>query len=328
MAKKKISLALQGGGSHGAYTWGVIEHIIKSDLFDVRGICGTSAGAINGALTVYGMQKGGGEGALEALENFWQELSKLTLFTLPQPSWADNHIFKGNMNFSPGYLVFDFITKYFSPYQLNPLNINPLKELLEKHIDFKKIRNCECPLFVSATNVLKCDTRVFSLKDMTVEAILASACLPFLFQAVEIDGEHYWDGGYEGNPPMYPLIYETDCSDIVLIQINPIIIENVPKTASEIQDRMNEISFNSSLKAEMKMITHGYGTKGELRKVNFQMVKAIPLRGMGVSSKSNTSWEYLSYLRKLGNQSASDWIEENYETVGKDSSPFVKMMFY
>lgn len=199
---KKIDLALQGGGSHGAFTWGVIEKLLQDNELEVGGICGTSAGAMNGTILAYGLHKGGKAEALRLLEEFWKRVSALNNFFGLQPGLYDRILGGGNMDYSPSYLAFDFFTQVFSPYQFNPLDVNPLRELLLELVDFDALRGChKTRLFVCATNVRRCRAKVFDLSEISVDAVMASACLPYAFKAVTIDGEDYWDGGFMGNPP-------------------------------------------------------------------------------------------------------------------------------
>jgi NTE family protein len=327
MKKEKISIALQGGGAHGAYTWGIMEKLLEEDILDIRGFCGTSVGAVNSALIVHGLQKKGTAGAIELLEKFWREVS-LTTITLPPFNWLDNHVFHGNMDKSPYYQVFSFMINHFSPYQFNPFNINPLANILEKLIDFEELRTSKIKLFVAATKVTSGSSKVFYLPEITLDAILASCCLPYLYQSVEINGEYFWDGGYTGNPPIYPLIYGTDAKDVLLIQINPLREKEIPKEVTEIKDRVNEISFNISLMAEMRMITQGYDIEGEIKNVFFQIIPADEmLADLNFSSKMNTSWEFLNDLRQLGREAATNWLKSNLQFVGKKTSPVIKDLF-
>ena len=326
MKKRKISFALQGGGSHGAFTWGVMEKLLEEDVLDIRGFCGTSAGAINSAIIVHGLQKNGNKGALDLLEKFWTEISKISTFITP--SWIDNNLFNGNMDFSPTYQAFNYFKEYLSPYQFNPLNINPLQDVLLKLIDFEKLKESNIKLFVSATNVKKGSCKVFCTTDISLNALLASASLPYLYQAVEVDGEYYWDGGYTGNPPIYPLIYGTDSKDILLVQLNPIWSKKIPKNMSNITDRVNEITFNESLKAEMRMITRGYGIEGQIKDTYFHLISSDSfIDDLDFSSKINTSWEFLNRLREQGRTAAEKWIKEDLQFVGKKSSESINKMF-
>jgi len=328
MKKEKIAFALQGGGAHGAFTWGVMEKLLEEEVLDIRGFCGTSVGAVNSALIIHGLQKNGVKGAIDLMEKFWKKISLVSAFFLPQPSWVDNHVFNGNMDFSPAYLAFTYWQGYLSPYQFNFFNINPLKDILSELIDFEEIKKSKIKLFVAATNVKKGSCKVFSLDDISLDALIASTCLPFLSQSIEVDGEFYWDGGYSGNPPIYPLIYGTDSKDILLIQINPMWIDEVPRSASEITDRINEISFNANLKAEMRMLNRGYDLEGQVKDVFMQIIISDNiLNDLNTSSKINTSWDFLNRLRRAGRSAAEVWIKNEMSFVGKKTSPIINKMF-
>jgi len=323
--KKDIALALQGGGSHGAFTWGVLEKFFEENIFNITGICGTSAGAVNAAVAISGYEKGGNKGAIDFLNKFWERLSQETIFSPIQPTLADKIMSAGNMEFSPGYNIFTVMSNFLSPYQWNPLGINILRDILMELIDIKALQKSEMELFACATNVKTGQAKVFDLDQITsVDHILASACLPSLFKAVEIDNEFYWDGGFMGNPPLYPLIHGTKTSDIVLVQINPCNVNKVPKDADEIAHRLNEISFNSSLIAELRLIEFknkvlaaGYNMNGELRDIRYHVILGgRTLEEFDVSSKSNTTWDFLCLLKQIGREHAENWIKENYKYVG------------
>jgi NTE family protein len=252
-----INLALQGGGAHGAFAWGVLDRILEHGGIEIEGIVGTSAGAMNAAVTAYGLAIGGNEGARATLRTFWKAISEASRMGPLQATPLEKMFQKtpGSLEFSPGYIMMDFLSRMFSPYQLNPSNKNPLRDVLSSVIDFEKIHSTgRVKLFICASNVLTGRIRVFSQKEVCVDAVLASACLPFMFQAVEVDGEYFWDGGYMGNPPLYPIIYNCDSRDILIVQLNPINIDKVPQTAQEILDRINTLSFNSSLMREMRAV--------------------------------------------------------------------------
>jgi NTE family protein len=236
---KKINLGLQGGGAHGAFTWGVLDKLFEDGRLEIEGIVGTSAGAMNAAVTASGLDQNGRAGARKQLAAFWQATAEAAKLGPIQPSPLDRWLGSGNLDFSPAWHFFDNLTRAASPYQLNPLNYNPLKKILTDIVDVNAItREDGVKLFLCATNVRTGRIKVFRGDELSIDAVLASACLPFLYQAVEIAGEHYWDGGYMGNPPIFPLIYHTDCPDVLIIQINPINIPKVPKTAQEIFDRI------------------------------------------------------------------------------------------
>ncbi|HXC06635.1 MAG TPA: patatin-like phospholipase family protein, partial [Bacteroidia bacterium] len=328
MKKKKIALALQGGGAHGAFTWGILEKLLEENALNIRGLCGTSVGAITAALAVYGIQKNGPKGALDLLQKFWKELSIATVFSMPQPTWMDNQLFHGNLDYSPQYRFFNGFTNYLAPSQFNPLNINPLRDIVGRLIDFEELKQSRIKLFVSATRVRDGSCKVFSLPDVSLDAVMASACLPSLSKAAEVKGEFYWDGGYTGNPPIYPLIHGTDAKDILLVQINPIKTDRIPQSVSEITDRVNEISFNANLMAEMRMINKGYDMNGKLNDTRFHIIPADKwLHDLNFSSTLNISWEFLNRLRMRGREAASEWLEHDLDRVGKESSPLLTEFF-
>ncbi len=334
---KAINLALQGGGAHGAFTWGALDRLLEDDRLIIDGICGTSAGAMNGALVAYGMMNGGREGARAMLETFWRKISERARFSLMKPTWLDRMVGRRNLDQSPAYLMFDMLSRLWSPYQLNITGLNPLREVLCEVVDFNRLRQCKSPkLFVCATNVRTGKIKVFQPGEVGVDALLASACLPFMFRAVEIDGEHYWDGGFTANPAIFPLIYHCESSDVVMIQINPMNSSRLPRTGREILNRMNEISFNSSLMREMRAVA--FVTKlledgaicnaAGLRKIHVHLIGDEDLiTKLGVSSKLNADWAFLSNLRDVGRMRTDAWLEANFDKLGVESSIDVDNMF-
>ncbi len=334
MKKKRLGIAIQGGGAHGAFTWGMLEKFLELPDLEIVGVVGTSAGAMNASALAYGLNVGGPEKAKEVLATFWKRISQKSKYSMLQPSILDLMMHKGDMDFSPGYNFFSIMTHIMSPYQLNPLNINPLKDVIEETIDFDLLKKAsKTKLFLCATNVLTCKPKVFMGEELSADACMASACLPFMFKAVEINYNAYWDGGYMGNPPIFPLIKNTDVDDILILKINPIKIKEIPKTAKDIEDRINEISFNASLMSEMKMIhfintllDKGVNLEG-CRKIRFHAVSADEaLEDLSISSKLNATWDFLQYLHDVGKRYATEWIEENYESVGvKDSIDVAKV---
>ena len=255
MRKKSINLALQGGGSHGAFTWGVLDHFMEDGRVSVEGISGTSAGAMNAVVLAQGYMDGGADGARESLEHFWRKVSDMGKYSPLKRSPLGILTGSWSLDSNPAYAMLDLVSRVASPYDTNPLNFNPLAELIESTIDFEKVRACSAlKLFIAATNVHTGKIKVFEREELTADMILASACLPTLFKAVEIDGVPYWDGGYVGNPPLYPLFHTTKTRDVLIVQVNPIERNETPKTAREIQNRIDEISFNSSLLRELRGI--------------------------------------------------------------------------
>jgi len=333
---KRINLALQGGGSHGAFTWGVLDRLLEDDRLEIEGISGTSAGAMNAAALAQGWVDGGREGARKSLDKFWHRISDFARYSPLQRTLIDKLMGNWNLDTSPAYMLLDTIGRAFSPYQTNPMNWHPIRKVLEEEIDIKRIRKCkDINLFVSATNVRTGKIRVFDRKDMSIDALLASACLPTVFQAIEIDGDPYWDGGYMGNPAIYPLIYECESPDVVIVQINPVEREGTPQTTAEILNRLNEITFNSSLIRELRAI--GFVQKlikddmlhgdhiSRLKLMHIHMIGAeAHMKEFGASSKMNSDPEFLGYLKELGRSQADKWLETTFDKIGKHTSIDIK----
>lgn len=329
-SRKTVNLALQGGGSHGAFTWGVLDALLEDDRLDFDGISATSAGAMNAAALACGYSKGGPEAAREMLERFWREISRAGAFFRPFNSSAFTRFW--NLENTPAYAMIEGVMNSISPYQFNPLNMNPLRDVLEKIIDFEEVHACECVnLFITATNVRTGNPRVFENREVTIEALLASACLPLLFQAVEIGGEAYWDGGYMGNPSLWPLFYRTQSRDILLVHVNPIIRTDIPRDAAAIEDRLNEITFNSSLLKELRavdfvkrlieedMLKDEY--KDRYKDMLLHAIRADDvLCDLSVSSKYDTDWSFLMSLRDLGRVEGKRWLETSFSNVGRRAS--------
>lgn len=332
-ARKTINLALQGGGSHGAFAWGALDCLLEDGRIDIEGISATSAGAMNAVVLAQGLLKGDRDNARALLENFWRAVSEAGERTNPFKALPMMSMFTGdkdtNLENSPFYQMADFMTRVFSPYQLNPFNLNPLKTLLEETIDFEAIRaRSRIKLNICATNVETCKVRIFENREITAEAILASACLPLMFQSVEIGGQYYWDGGYIGNPAIFPLIYKCQSPDVVIVHINPIIRRGVPTSASEILNRLNEVSFNSSLMREMravafvaKLIADGKVKKGEMKNMHIHSIRSDDrMSEHSAASKLNTDWAFLTQLRDEGREVTQQWLKDNYAHIGKKSS--------
>jgi NTE family protein len=288
-------------------------------------------------MVVYGYDAGGRDGARAALERFWRRISEAWLFSPFQPSWLDKLFGWGGLDYSFGYQTFDTLSRFYSPYQFNLLDLNPLRDILAEVCDFSRVRRRRAiSLYASATNVLSGKLRVFGPEEITPDALVASACLPQLFRAVVIDGEPYWDGGYLGNPAFYPLMHSCGAQDIVLVQVNPIHTAAVPTTAREIADRVNEISFNSTMMREMRSIhfvtklieEQRLSDRDHLRTIHFHMVDAEQtMARLGASSKLNGDWDFLCELRDLGRERAAAWLEAHYAAIGVKSSLDVDALF-
>ncbi|AWN39746.1 patatin-like phospholipase family protein [Methylobacterium durans] len=326
---KPINLALQGGGAHGAFAWGVLDRLLEEDGLAIEGISATSAGAMNAAILAYGLTVGGRAGARQALDLFWRRIAQVALFSPLQPSPWDRFTGNYGLETSIAFPLFDALTRIVSPYQSNPLNFNPLRQLLESSVDFAALRSGSAvKLFLSATNVRTGKVRVFGADEISADAVLASACLPFLYQAVEIDGEHYWDGGYMGNPAVFPLIYECECADVVVVHINPIYRPDVPTTAPEIMNRINEISFNSSLMREMRaigfvnrLIENGTLCSNDMKLMRMHAIDAESvMQTLGVASKLNADLDFLLHLHAIGRASAEAWLAGAFAEVGRRST--------
>lgn len=322
-----VDLALQGGGSHGAFTWGVLDRLLEEPWFRIEAISGTSAGAMNGAVLVSGFMQGGAEGARKALDAYWGRVADAARFSPIQRSPLDRMMNQWSLDSSPAYLAMDLMSRMYSPYKLNPLGFNPISGILSESIDFAHLGEASIKLFITATNVHTGRGRVFRNKEITADVLLASACLPTMFQAVEIDGEPYWDGGFVGNPTITPLVRESDAVDIVLVQINPRERLETPRTASEILNRLNEISFNSPLMKELRMIAllrqaadPGSGEGARWASMRTHRIITDKLAEFGSSSKLNAEREFLTMLKEEGRRSAGSFLAEHGGDLGKRST--------
>jgi NTE family protein len=318
---------LQGGGSHGAYTWGVLDRLMEEPWLRIEAISGTSAGAMNAALVADGWTQGGAAGARAALDAYWRRVSQAAVFSPLQPSLFDRLMGRWTIDTSPAYVVMDLMGRLLSPYDLNPLALNPLRAILADNINFDRLANAPIRLFITATNVRTGRGRIFRNAEITADVLLASACLPTMFQAIEIDGEPYWDGGYSGNPTLTPLVRESDAHDTILVQINPRERPEPPRTANEILNRLNEISFNSPLMKELRMMAllrqvadPGHGEGARWAGMRTHRIMSDALAGFGASSKLNAEWAFVSLLKEEGRRSADAFLAAHGEDLGKHSS--------
>lgn len=331
--RKPVNLALQGGGAHGAFTWGVLDRLLEDDRLSPDAISATSAGSMNAVVMAYGISQGGCDGGRAKLAEFWRKVSEAGQMWNPMrldvmPAFADGTSWP--LDLSPAYLMFQAVTHTFSPYQLNPLDINPLRDVLQAVIDFEKLRRCPFAtrVFLCATNVRTGKIKIFNNAELSADAVLASSCLPYIFKAVEIDGEHYWDGGFMGNPAIFPLIYEGASSDVIIVHINPMVDDRLPTTAPEIFDRMNEISFNSSLMREMRAIAFVARLIEQERldtnRYQQMLMHAISdddeMRKHGAWSKLNPDWDFMLHLFEHGRAAADRFLRDHIANVGKRSS--------
>jgi NTE family protein len=325
-ARKQINVALQGGGSHGAFTWGVLDRLLEDDGLRIVEISGASAGAMNAAVVAQGLAEGGEQAARAALARFWRSVAAAAVASPIQRGPLAFLTGDWSLDNSPGFLAADLLSRVASPYDLNPAGLNPLRKLLETQVDFEKVRCCGAvAVHVATTCVETGRPAIFSTPELTPEVILASACLPTLFHAVRIGDKHYWDGGYSGNPPLYPFFGSSPTEDIVIVQINPILRPGTPTSAREIADRVNEITFNHSLMAELRaigfvnrLIDSGRLQEGDgYRAMRIHMVEARKaLRPLGASSKLNAEWAFLKHLFGIGRDAAERWLARHRANLG------------
>jgi NTE family protein len=328
-----VDLALQGGGSHGAFTWGVLDRLLEEPRLEIEAISGTSAGAMNGAVLVSGFMQGGADGARAALDAYWHRVADAARFSPIQRSPLDRLMNRWTLDTSLGYLVMDLVSRVVSPYSLNPLGFNPISDILRESIDFAHLGEASIKLFITATNVHTGRGRVFRNKEITPEVLLASACLPTMFQAVEIDGEPYWDGGFVGNPTVTPLVREGDATDVILVQINPRERRETPRTATEILNRLNEISFNSPLMKELRMIAllrqaadPGSGEGARWARMRTHRIITDKLAEFGASSKLNAERAFLTLLKEEGRRCAEAFLLEHGDALGKRSTADIDVL--
>ncbi len=319
-----IDLALQGGGSHGAFTWGVLDRLLEEPWLRIAGISGTSAGAMNAAVLADGWTDGEADGARAALERFWKRVSRAAAFSPLQRSPIDRLMGRWTLDTSPAYVFMDLMSRVLSPYALNPLDFNPLRTILADSVDQERLTRSPIKLFITATSVRTGRGRIFRNAEITADVLLASACLPTMFRAIEIDGEPYWDGGYTGNPTITPLVRETEAHDSILVQINPRERLETPRTAPEILNRLNEISFNSPLMKELRMIAlvrqvadPGTGEGARWAQMRMHRIMTDILAEFGASSKLNAEWEFISMLRAEGRHAASEFLNVHGMHVGE-----------
>jgi NTE family protein len=322
-----VDLALQGGGSHGAFTWGVLDRLLEEPWLRIDGISGTSAGAMNGAVLVAGFAADGAEGARSALDAFWKRVSQSARFSPIRRSPLDIMLGRWTLDTSPFYLAFDLASRVFSPYDLAPRGSNPLRDVLAESVDFDQVKRASIRLFVTATNVRTGRGRVFRNAEITPEVLLASACLPTLFQAIEIEGEPYWDGGYSGNPTITPLVRECKSRDTLLVAVNPVERPGTPRSAREILDRLNEVSFNATLLKELRMIAllrqvadPGSSEGAQWAHMRIHLIASSVLSTLGASSKFNAEWDFLCMLRDEGRRCAEAFLSTHAGNLGKQSS--------
>ncbi len=322
-----IDLALQGGGAHGAFTWGVLDRLLQEPWLGIDGISGTSAGAMNAAVLVLGHARGGADGARAALDDFWRRVSQAATFSPFRRSPLDVLMGSWSLDHSPMFVAFDLASRVFSPYDLTASSANPLAGILDELIDFDELARAPIHLFVTATNARTGRGRVFKNAEVNADVLLASACLPTMFRAVMIDGDPYWDGGYSGNPTITPLVRECKSRDTILVQINPVERPGLPSSAREIMNRLNEVTFNASLLKELRMIAllrqvadPGNGEGAMWAGMRIHRVSSDLMVKLGYSSKLNAEWAFLCMLRDEGRKAADSFLQAHGADLGKRST--------
>jgi NTE family protein len=332
--QKAINLALQGGGSHGAFTWGVLDRLLDDERLTFDGVTATSAGGVNAVLLADGLAVGGRQGAKDLMQTFWKKMSDTTMNSIIAPSMFDRMNPNFGLEHSPGYVMVDVISRFMSPYQLNPMDINPMRDLLNEVVNFERVRQQKVlKLFLSATNVRTGKVAVFPNKEITAEHVLASACLPFMMRSPMIDGEAYWDGGFMGNPAIFPVIYGCESCDVLLVHLTPTERAELPTNSRAILNRMQEISFNSSLMREMRaiafvtqMIDDGKLTGGKRMFIHLIEAEDI-IKELSGSSKMNADWKFLMHLFEIGRERADKWLAANYDKIGAETTVDLKARY-
>ena len=333
MEKKPVSLALQGGGSHGAFTWGVLDRLLEDERIDIQGISGASAGSMNAVALAHGFTVGGREGARQALKDFWDSIASKTPYASVHETPPTLIAEGADMGPSPPVKALVSLARFFSPYQLNPLDINPLREILARQIDFERLRaEGRIRLFIAATEVRTGRLRLFRNDELTLDALLASACLPTLHRPIEIDGEAYWDGGLSANPPLFPLLHQCNARDLMVVLLHPSRRPEVPTTADEIWQRLTEISFTSAFftelnglvlaKQEADRARFAFGTlERRLRALNLHVIENDELMTqLSVHSKMNIQPAFIDALREHGRSRADGWLKRKFPFIGARSS--------
>lgn len=326
---KRVNLALQGGGSHGAYTWGVLDALLADERFSVEGVCGTSAGGMNATAVAMGLIKGGNQGARDLLRAFWTKLGESGKHSLLKPNPVKKMVKNFDISDEPVYLMMQHMMGILSPYQFNPTNKHPLEPIIDELFDFKALRKSkDVKLFLCATQVASGKLKVFTGEELEKEALLASACVPTLFQAREVNGEFYWDGGFIGNPALYPLIYNCESPDILTIQIRRVHDSKIPTTVHDISNRLGEITQNSCLVREMRaikfitdLIDQGIVPHGKLKRLYMHMIRDDGFFGsIDRASGFCADPEFLDFLFRAGHAMGKKWLAENFDSLGKKTT--------
>jgi NTE family protein len=331
---RRISVGLQGGGAHGAFTWGVLDALLADPRVDFEGLSGSSAGAMNAVVLANGWVKEGRDGARQALDDFWRAVGQ------QMPKGMVTQGDTDAISLTPASKLLANWAGYFSPSQLNPFDLNPLRDLIAAQVDFDKLRAaCPFKLFVGATQANTGKLRVFRENELTLDMLLASACLPKIHHAVEIEGEPYWDGGYSANPAIFPLFYDCDSSDVMLVLLSPLQRNQTPRTVEEIEARIVELAFSAHFMREMRMFSRAADYAGpglltvgrlerRLQKMRFHMIDTSQLPSLQrTDTKLLAHPPFLERLRQQGQARASAWLAEHFDGVGRRSTVDVRKWF-
>ena len=330
--QKKIAIALQGGGSHGSFAWGVLDRLLEDERFSIEGISGTSAGGMNAVAYLQGFAKNGNEGARESLYNFWKTLSEISLLSPYKPTLLDQMVGYFNLDHSMTAFMAHKMIEGKSPYQWNPSRFNPLDLLIKRCFQLEPLRTfTKSKVFLCATHVATGKLKIFTNKDLSKEVLLASSCLPRLFHAVKVGEEFYWDGGYAGNPAIFPLIDGCETSDILVIQLTRQHCPKVPMSYQEIEDRLMEINNNLSLLREMRaihfitqLIDSGAVNK-PLKRLHMHIIRnEIVFSPLAQQSSLNSDWKFIEYLFHWGRKTADIWIKDHFDDIGIRSSAHIE----
>lgn len=340
MQRKNITLALQGGGSHGAFTWGVLDRLLEDDRIEIEGVSGASAGAMNAVVMAYGLTVGGRDGARQALKDFWESVGNRAPFSAIPESLSPADDLAARSDLPAAFKPLLSLTRFFSPYQLNPFDINPLRDILSEQIDFERLRaECALRLFIATTQVSTGTLKLFRNRQLSIDVLLASACLPLLHRAVEIDGEAYWDGGLTANPPLFPLVHKCTARDILVVLLHPPPHSHIPMTADDIWHRLTEMGFSSTFFTELQglMLAQREARRGwfafgrlerRLRQLNMHVVESQELMGqLGRHSKLNAHPAFIHGLHEEGRTRADLWLKENFRQLGVRSSFRLSRLF-
>ena len=331
-----LSLALQGGGAHGAFTWGVLDALLEDGRIRLDGISGTSAGAMNAVVLAQGLMVGGPDAARRALKNFWTAVAT----TVPQQMTAASADGAG-VGLVPVVKLMLQWAHFFSPEQINPFDLNPLRDIIVAQIDFERLRkHSPVKLFVAATQANSGKLRLFREHELTADALLASACLPTMHRAIEIDGDPYWDGGYAANPAVFPLFFDCTARDILLVLLAPLKHKQTPSSAQDIRNRVLEIAFNATFLREMRMFAHlrerigsSWFTLGRferrLSRTHFHVIEAQDVMAeLQADSKLAVNLQFFESLKALGRERAQGWLRAHRAQLGRRSTVDLSQLFY